>query len=139
MDIHLARQYILQNFFSCFQFLCRIQRNPSKISKQLGRMVWMVKITPPQISITQKKKMIHVKCHINPQWGNFYNMLFFNSKNCLNGKNHSSSGSHHHLKIPLPPTFPSPQWADIPNPLMLFWKYRKIWDKSRIQWCCLLS
>ena len=99
----------------------------------------MVKITPPQISIIQKKKMIHVKCHINPQWGNFYNMLFFNSKNCLNGKNHSSSGSHHHLKIPLPPTFPSPQWADIPNPLMLFWKYRKIWDKSRIQWCCLLS
>ena len=46
------------------------------------------------------------KFNFNPHWGNFYNMLFFSFKKGLNGQNHSSSDSHHHIKIPLPAKFP---------------------------------
>ena len=49
--------------------------------------------------------LLPAKFHFNPQWGNFYNMLFLSFKKGLNDQNDSSSDSHHYIKIPLPAQF----------------------------------
>ena len=51
--IFIYRVIFYKIIFLCFQFLCSIQKNPSQNWKQVGRMVRMVKITPPQISTAQ--------------------------------------------------------------------------------------
>ena len=56
--------------------------------------------------VKQNLLFLPAKFDFNPHWGNFYNMLFFSFKKGLNGQNHSSSDSHHHIKIPLPAKFP---------------------------------
>ena len=53
-----------------------------------------LKFPPPS-----KKIILPAKFHFNTHWGNFYNTLFFSFKKDLNGQNHSSSDSNHHIKI----------------------------------------
>ena len=55
--------------------------------------------------VKQNLLFLPAKFDFNPHWGNFYNMLFFSFKKGLNGQNHSSSDSHHHIKIPLAAIF----------------------------------
>ena len=71
-----------------------------------------LKFPPPSKKILL---FLAAKFYFNPYWGYSYNMLFFSFKKGLNGQNHSSSDSHHHIKISLLAKFPCPQWADIPE------------------------
>ena len=53
-----------------------------------------------------KKILLPAKFHFNPHCGNFYNILFFSFKKDLNGQNHSSSDSNHHIKNSPPSKIP---------------------------------
>ena len=52
-----------------------------------------------------KKILLPTKFYFNSLWRNFCNMFLFSFKKGLNGQNHSSSDSYHHIKIPLPAKF----------------------------------
>ena len=63
------------------------------------------------------------KFNFNPHWGNFYNMLFFSFKKGLNGQNHSSSDSHHHIKILLAARFPISPMGRYPRVSHRCWEH----------------
>ena len=87
------------------------------------------------------KKILPAKFHFNPHWGNFYNMLFFSFKKDLNGQNHSSSDSHHHIKIPLPAKFPISPMGRYPRASHRCWEHGGTWIDTVGIWgvvvnCC---
>ena len=67
--------------------------------------------------------LLPTKTQFNPHWGNFYNMLFFSFQKGLNGQNHSSSDSHHHIKIPLPAKFPISPTGTYPRVSHRCWEH----------------
>ena len=70
-----------------------------------------------------KNSLFPAKLHFNTHWGNFYNMLFFNFKKDLNGQNHSSWDSNHHIKILLSAKFPISPMGRYPKACHRCWEH----------------
>ena len=120
--------YQLEDYWSIITLSCRpltlnsyiaFLKNKSRSGKTLcfilykmfEKKILLYSITWPLTSnfhhpVKKILLFLPAKFNFNPHWGNFYNMLFFSFKKGLNGQNHSSSDSHHHIKIPLPAKFP---------------------------------
>ena len=115
--------YQLEDYWSIMKLSCRLLtfnsykaflKNKNRSGKTLcfifykmfEKKILLYSITWPLTSnfhhpVKKVLLLLPTKIHFNPHWGNFYNMLFFSLKKGFNGQNHSSSYSHHHIKIPL--------------------------------------